>query len=89
MIPRPWDPVVLGAVLMIVALVLKRSLADGGAGARAGFTAARLSRDDADAMRAVSVASSTFHPAAERPETGDPSAFRGGRSGGGGAGADF
>jgi hypothetical protein len=89
-LPRqPWDPILLGVVLVAAALVIKRWLASGTNGERAGLTAVRLSRDEPDALRAIAVASSLNNPTADRPDAPAPSGFRGGRSGGGGGGADF
>jgi hypothetical protein len=87
-----WDPMLLGALLIGVALWTRRWLASGTGGIRHGFTAQRLSGKDKTWMNA---AAATFglvtpHPVTSGPQTSSPDVhFGGGDSGGGGATSDF
>jgi hypothetical protein len=88
---KPWDPIVLGLLLMGTAIVLRRWLEGGDGRSRHGFTATRLLRSDKDTLAAAGIASAAFqtaptHPHAEPPP---PDPFEGGRSGGGGGGTSF
>lgn len=87
---QPWDPMVLGVVLAIVALGLRRWLAAGPEGERHGYTGRPLVESDSGAMQLASLASAAVQPAHVRdvPEP-QPPTFSGGRSGGGGASGDF
>jgi hypothetical protein len=87
-----WDPMLLGALLIGVALFLHRWLSKGPGGIRHGFTAQRLSGRDKHWANAVSVAFGLASPRSTTlsPQTGGPDArFGGGDSGGGGATSDF
>lgn len=86
-----WDPMLMGALLIGIALFLNRWLAKAQGGIRHGFTAQRLSGKDKRWMNAASVAfgvqsthATTLSPA---PDSGVH--FGGGDSGGGGATTDF
>ena len=87
-----WDPMLLGALLIAVALLLSRWLAAGPSGIRHGFTARRLSGKDkqwmsvgAVGLGVVSADSITLSPQADSTDFH----FGGGDSGGGGASSDF
>lgn len=87
---QPWDPMVLGLVLVSVAVLLKRWLSSGPGAERNGFKARQLVESDAATIRLVSLASVAVPqvPASHHSEnTG--SSFSGGRSGGGGGGNEF
>jgi uncharacterized membrane protein YgcG len=87
-----WDPMLLGALLIGVALFIRRWLADGPGGIRHGFTAQRLSGKDKQWMNAGSAAFGLVspHSITLSPQTGSPDVrFGGGDSGGGGATSDF
>jgi hypothetical protein len=87
-----WDPMLLGALLIGVALFIRRWLADGPGGIRHGFTAQRLSGKDKHWMNAGSTAFGLVspHSITLSPQTGSPDVrFGGGDSGGGGATSDF
>ena len=87
-----WDPMILGVVLVAVALVLRRWLAQGPDGIRHGFTSERLSARHEQWMRAGATAFSLLvpQPIAPAPHTGGEEVrFGGGDSGGGGASSDF
>jgi hypothetical protein len=87
--PRPWDPILFGAVLIVAAVAVRRWLNGGEGGARRGFTAGRILASERDLVRWVGVASAAVRPAHDAPaDTRDPT-FGGGRSGGGGAGGEF
>ena len=87
-----WDPMLLGALLIGVALFLHRWLSKGPGGIRHGFTAQRLSGKDKRWINVVSVAFglASPHSTTLSPQTGGPGVrFGGGDSGGGGATSDF
>jgi hypothetical protein len=87
-----WDPMLLGLLLTGVALYIRRWLARGPGGVRAGFTAARLSGKDKQWMNATSAALGLITPQSITPSPQTTKAdfrFGGGASGGGGAGGDF
>jgi uncharacterized membrane protein YgcG len=87
-----WDPMLLGALLIGVALLIRRWLAAGPGGIRHGFTAQRLSGKDKYWMNIGSVAFglASSHASTPDPQTTSPEVrFGGGDSGGGGATSDF
>jgi uncharacterized membrane protein YgcG len=87
-----WDPMFLGILLTVVALLIRRWLARGPGGVRHGFTAARLSGKDKYWMNAGSSVLGLVSPQSitPSPETSTPDFhFGGGSSGGGGAGGNF
>jgi len=89
---HPWDPMLLGVLLIGIALFLHRWLSKGTDGIRHGFTAQRLSGKDKRWMNAASVAFglASPHSTTVSPQTGGPEVrFGGGDSGGGGATSDF
>ena len=87
-----WDPMLLGALLIATALLLRRWLAAGTNGVRHGFTAQRLSAKDHHWMNVGSAALGLVAPQAVTP-TPQPASpdvhFGGGTSGGAGASSDF
>jgi protein-S-isoprenylcysteine O-methyltransferase Ste14 len=85
---QTWDPILLGAVLIAVAVALRRWLASGPGGERRGFTGVQILESDRQAIRLAALASAVHAPGAREPA---PAAteFGGGRSGGAGAGAEF
>jgi hypothetical protein len=95
--PHTWDPMLLGAFLIGVALFIRRWLARGPDEIRHGFTARRLSSKDKRWMNAgvtafglVSPDIIIANPITPSPQTGSPDVhFGGGDSGGGGATSDF
>ncbi len=87
-----WDPMLLGALLIGVALLLRRWLARGPGGVRSGFTARRLSAKDKHWLSVGTTALGFTAPSAimPNPPPRDPGVqFGGGDSGGGGASSDF
>jgi len=87
-----WDPMLLGALLVGVAVFLRRWLAAGPGGIRRGFTARRISGKDKQWMNAASAALGFVspHSTAVSPRTDSSDVhFGGGDSGGGGATSDF
>jgi hypothetical protein len=87
-----WDPMLLGALLIGVALLIRRWLAAAPDGIRHGFTAQRLSGKDKQWMNAGSTAFGLVLPHAitPGPQTVSPEVrFGGGDSGGAGATSDF
>jgi len=84
-----WDPMVVGALMIGTALLIRRWLASAPHQQRFGFTATSLLEADHDVVTALGNVSAAWHPhAAAPPETSDPR-FGGGRSGGGGATGSF
>ncbi len=87
-----WDPMLLGALLIAVALFLKRWLARGEFGIRRGFTAERLSGKSKQWMDTGTTAIGVFGPQSITPAPQASTSevrFGGGDSGGGGATSDF
>jgi uncharacterized membrane protein YgcG len=87
-----WDPMLLGASLIGVALFLRRWLADGPGEIRNGFTAHRLSGKDKTWMSAGAAVFGLLSPNTITPSEQTDSSdvhFGGGDSGGGGATSDF
>jgi hypothetical protein len=87
-----WDPMLLGALLIGVALLRRRWLAAGPSGIRHGFTAQRLSEKDKLRMNVGSTAFGLVAPQAITPSSQPASSdvhFGGGDSGGAGATSDF
>jgi len=87
-----WDPMLLGASLIGVALFIRRWLAKGPGEIRRGFTAQRFSGKDKRWMNAGATAIGLVSPniITPSPQTGSPEVhFGGGDSGGGGASSDF
>jgi hypothetical protein len=87
--PRPWDPILLGALLIAVAVLLRRWLASGRGGERNGYTAVQVLESEGLAIRAAGLASTTVQPEPAGNAPHEDHQFAGGRSGGGGGGADF
>lgn len=86
---QPWDPMLLGVLLVLVAVGVRRWLARGPGGEREGFTPVRVLRSEADAMRFVAVASAAVVPVPQQAPPPARTQFGGGRSGGGGGGGEF
>jgi hypothetical protein len=87
-----WDPMLMGALLIGVALFIRRWLADGPGEIRHGFTGQRLSGKDKSWMNAAATTFGLISPntITPSPQTGTPDFhFGGGDSGGGGASSDF
>jgi hypothetical protein len=87
-----WDPMLLGALLIGVALFIRRWLANGPDAVRYGFTARRLSGKDKVWMNTGTVAFGLLSPNLTTPsaQTDSPDVhFGGGDSGGAGATSDF
>jgi uncharacterized membrane protein YgcG len=87
-----WDPMLLGALLMVTGLLIRRWLARGPGGIRHGFTDRRLSGKDKSWMNMGAAAFGLQAPHSIKPgsQSGGPDVrFGGGDSGGGGATSDF
>jgi hypothetical protein len=87
----PWDPIVFGLLLMGGAIAIKRWLAGGENGARAGFTAARILASDRSKIGVVGTVASLAHPGTPEPQpaaAADPIGG-GGRAGGAGSSGSF
>lgn len=86
---QPWDPMLLGVLLTAGVVVVRRWLASGEGGERAGFTPRRILAADAETIGAVGVLSATFQPQAPVAPDGGRTTFGDGRSGGAGASGTF
>ncbi len=86
---QPWDPMLLGVFLAVVALGVRRWLATGPNGERGGFAPVQILESDLLAIRVAGLASAAIHPAAAAQPPAQPDSFGGGRSGGAGAGGSF
>ena len=86
-----WDPMLLGALLIGVALLIRRWLTSAPGETRHGFTARRLSGKDKPWMNAGVTAIGLVSPdVIPRPQPSSPDVhFGGGDSGGGGASSDY
>ncbi|MEQ1909737.1 MAG: hypothetical protein ABMA15_12995 [Vicinamibacterales bacterium] len=86
---QPWDPMLLGILLVGVAIVVRRWLAAGTGGARAGYTAVQLLESESRAIQVAGMASATVHPGPIGESSPTHTEFSGGRSGGAGGGGEF
>ena len=86
-----WDPMLLGALLIAVALYIRHWLSRSTNGIRRGFTAQRLSAKDKTWMQIGNTALGLVAPEQiPHPQPTEPEfRFGGGDSGGGGASSDF
>jgi hypothetical protein len=87
---QPWDPLLLGLMLIILAVAIKRWLVTGPNQQRHGFTPMRLLAGDRRALAILGTASAALQPGvpSSGPATAKPE-FDGGRSGGAGATGSF
>ena len=79
----------LGLLLMVGAVIVRRWLASAPDGHRNGYTAARILASDRDVISLVGTASAAWPQRKEPPAAPPPSEFGGGRSGGAGGGAGW
>ena len=85
-----WDPMLLGLLLMVGAVVVRRWLASAPGGHRNGYTAARILASDRELISRVGTASAAWQQQRETPPpAAPPPEFGGGRSGGAGGGAGW
>jgi len=84
-----WDPMLLGAALMAIALGLRRWLSGGRDAARYGFTATRIALGRDPVLAVLSAAPFPIKAHTHAPPPPAPSGFDGGRSGGAGGGGSF
>ena len=84
-----WDPMLLGAALMAIALGLRRWLSGGRDAARYGFTATRIALGRDPVLAVLSAAPFPIKAHTHAPAPPAPSGFDGGRSGGAGGGGSF
>ena len=90
-LPRqPWDPILFGVLLIVVAITVRRWLSKAPGGQRYGFTSARVLTGDRRLLTVVGTASvalqSDVPASASTPAKPE---FGGGRSGGAGASGSF
>jgi hypothetical protein len=86
-----WDPIAFGLLMIAIAVGVRRWLASGAGGSRAGFVPVRLlasKRERLAAAGTVSVLQPSLHPQHPSAPAG-PAVGGGGRSGGAGAGGSF
>jgi hypothetical protein len=90
-VQKPWDPILLGLLLIGVVIALRRWLSKDPAGVRNGFTAARLLEADRRSLAAAATASVLFGPKTDTSASSHEETFKpqGGRSGGAGASGSF
>jgi hypothetical protein len=88
--PQPYDPILFGALLIAIAIGVRRWLASGAEGSRRGFVAHRLlaSEKARIAMAGTATAFAPGAPAHTHADTG-PAIGGGGRSGGAGSSGEF
>jgi hypothetical protein len=87
---KPWDPILLGVLLIVAAIVIKRWLASGRNGQRYGYTPERILAGDRRLLTVVATMSSAVTPDLPSPPQPELKAdFGGGRSGGAGATGNF
>jgi hypothetical protein len=86
-----WDPILFGGLLVVAATLVRRWLARGPGAQRGGFTAEKILERDRDWLRTLATASVAMphDVGAARPSEATPAQFEGGRSGGGGGGAQY
>ena len=86
---KPWDPILFGLLMVAIALGLKRWLAGGADGSRAGFIAQRLLASERERLD-VAGSAAALAPGAPAPHSHpSPEIGGGGRSGGAGASGKF
>jgi len=86
---KPWDPILFGVMLIIVAVGVRRWLPSGEGGARSGIVPHRLLASEKEAL-ARAGAATLFMPGAPPAQTHDePAIGGGGSSGGAGATGNF
>jgi hypothetical protein len=86
-----YDPIAFGVLLIVIALGVRRWLASGADGTRAGFTPLRVLASEQERL-ALAGTVSVLAPGAPQAQTRaepDPGIGGGGRSGGAGAGGSF
>jgi hypothetical protein len=83
-----WDPILLGLLLIGVAIGLRRWLAQGADGHRAGFTSTPVAIEQRSLLTLLSAAPIPVAPRVEAPHAAGGH-LEGGRSGGGGASGSF
>jgi hypothetical protein len=90
---RPWDPIVFGVFLVVIAIAIRRWLAKSPNRERYGYTHVRLLSSDRQAMELLGTASAALQPGmpVSEPAASVPAGpkFGGGRSGGAGASGSF
>lgn len=86
---RPWDPILLGIVLVGAALGVRRWLSLGVDGQRHGFTPLRLLSSDQRSVARIGLATAALTPNDSLPDRSEPPTLGGGASGGAGASSRF
>lgn len=86
---KPWDPILLGIVLIVVAIGLRRWLTSGAGGSRNGIVAERLLASEKSGL-AMAGSATVFAPGAPSAHTHEgPAIGGGGSSGGAGASGKY
>ena len=89
-LPRqPWDPLLLGVLLLGAAIGVRRWLTRGPGGERGGYTAVQLLESEGRVIQLAGLASATVHPGPIGESSPTHTEFSGGRSGGAGGGGEF
>jgi hypothetical protein len=92
LVQQPWDPIIFGVVVSVIAILIKRWLAGSPNQERYGFTAQRLLTTDKRLLAIVGTATAALQSSSGiAAPTAAPSKpeFQGGRSGGAGASGSF
>ena len=87
---QPWDPILFGVLLIVVAITVRRWLSKGSGGQRYGFSSARILTGDRRLLTFAGTASVVLQSdIPEHASTPAKPEFGGGRSGGAGASGSF
>lgn len=88
---KPWDPILFGVFLIVMAIGLRRWLSAGEGGSRRGFVATRILASERDRLSMAGHASLVVSAAAPAQSYADqgPTVGGGGRSGGAGASGQY
>jgi hypothetical protein len=86
---KPWDPILFGVLMIVIAVGLRRWLSSGGDGSRAGYVAERILASEQERL-ALAGNAAVFAPGAPQAQAAEePPTFGGGESGGAGASGKF
>ena len=87
-----WDPIILGTMLILAAILIIRWLATGRNKERNGLTANRILKPERDGLNLAEIAAAAVPGMTATPvdtQPAEPAPFENGQSGGGGAARGF